>query len=99
MANWIERAEQQLTNHAVVLRAIEGIGRLIKTALVDPKNDANAVLQVVERVIDALIAGFDGKVTRAEVEGIIAKMNERKEERDSRFDKALDEKFDSKETP
>jgi hypothetical protein len=90
----VDRVEQQLKQHVTAIKALEGISQLVKTALVDPKSDAYTVIQIIERVIDTLIAGFDGKVTRAEVEDVITKMLQRRTSRDARFDDALDDKFD-----
>lgn len=94
MSTWIDRAQAQLESHSTALKVIAGIGTLVKQTLVDPKSDAFAVLQAIERALDSLVAGFEGKISKEEVEAMVAKMLERRESRDERFDRILDEKFD-----
>lgn len=92
--SWLERAEDQLKNHAAALHLIEGLAKLVKRALVDPGTDTYAVLQAVERAFGTLIAGFDGKISASEVEKHLRELGERLAKNDQKADRALDEKFD-----
>ncbi len=94
MSTWLQRAEESLEKHATALKIIEGIASLVKDALVKPNTDANAVLQAIERAIDTLIKGFDGKVTQTEVDKVIQGMRDRIAVRDAAKDAALDAKFE-----
>jgi len=93
--SWIERAESQLKAHSTTLHALQAIGALVKRALVDPKSDTFVVIQIIERMTDALIAGFDGKMTSDEVEKHLLELSERLAANDQAADTALDKKFPS----
>jgi hypothetical protein len=91
--SWLQKAEDQLGSHALVLHAIEALGKLVKHALVDRGVDAYSVLQAVERMIDTVVAGFDGKVTKDEVEKHLRDLLDRVEANDRAADAALAAKF------
>jgi hypothetical protein len=95
MTTWIERAKDQLETHATTLHAVSAIGQLVKKALVDPSTDTYAVIQVIERITDALIASFDtgAKVTREDIEKQIAEVFKSEETVNEAADRKLAEKF------
>ncbi len=93
--SWLERAEAQLEQHSAALKIIEGIAHLVRDALVKPDTDTRVVLTSIEHAITTLIKGFDGKVTRDEVDKAIREMGLRRDERDAAKDAALDAKFDT----
>jgi cell fate (sporulation/competence/biofilm development) regulator YmcA (YheA/YmcA/DUF963 family) len=66
--SWLQKAEDQLSSHALLLHAVSALSTLVKSALVSKHTDAYEVLQSIERAIDTMIAGFDGKISRDEVE-------------------------------
>lgn len=91
--SWLERAEEQLQQHATALRVIEGLAKIVKHTLGHPGADAIATLQIVERLIDLLVHSFEGKVSKAEIEDQIKRMLERRQSRDEKFDQELERKF------
>jgi hypothetical protein len=91
--SWLDHAESQLAAHANTLHAIEAIAKLVKKALVDPGTDTFAVIQVIEKIADTLIAGFGRKVDAAEVRKQLAVLTEKLLSNDEAADKALDDKF------
>lgn len=77
MTTWIDKAKDQLAHHEQALHIIEAIAKLVKETLVKPDSNAFAVLQAIEKAIDTLTAGFDGRVNRAEVDKQIRELVDR----------------------
>jgi hypothetical protein len=94
-AEWLDRAKDQLETHATTLHAIEAIGKLIKKALVDPGTDTYAVIQVIEKITDALIDSFThgAKLYKADVEKQILAVFKSEETVNEAADRKLAEKF------
>lgn len=96
MSNWLEKAKAQLEHHAATLEVMEGIGHLVKDALLAKHADYQTTLQAIGRATDLLIKGFDGasKITREDVDKVINEMMSRRAARNAAHDQALDDKFD-----
>lgn len=93
--SWIDKARSELDKHAIALEVIEGIAKLVKDALIKPESDLHAVLKAVERAVETLIKGFDGKaISREEIDKVIAAMTSRRVAMHAAIDQRLDDKFD-----
>lgn len=99
--SWIDQAQDHLGKSAIALKAVETIGKLAKKALDSQLDDidSSAVFKLISGIVDSLIAGFDGKISKEEIEKQIEAMLSRRNERDAKFDRLLDEKFDKEPTP
>jgi hypothetical protein len=95
MTTWLDRAKDQLETHATTLHAVSAIGKLVKKALVDPSTDTYAVIQVIEKITDALIASFEtgGKVSAEDIEKQILAVFKSEESVNEAADRKLAEKF------
>lgn len=91
MSSWLERAEDQLKTHAATLRGLEAIASIVKHTA--PSNWQTAI-EVIEKITDTLIAGFDGKITQDEIEEHLRDLVNRVRASDETADRALDDKFD-----
>lgn len=92
--SWLERAQAQLEQHSTALKIIEGIGHLVREALVKPDSEAHAILEAIDHAVDAVIKGFDGEISREEAEKVIEGLASRRAARNAASHKALDDKFD-----
>ena len=92
--SWLDNAKRQLFTHVATLHGLEAIAGLVKKALVDPATDTYAVIQAVEKLIDALIAGFTGKISPEEINRQITALKAAIASNDAAADAALDAKFD-----
>lgn len=95
MTTWIERAKDQLETHAATLHAVEAIGKLVKKALIDPGTDTYAVIQVIEKITDVLIASFEkgGKISKEDIEKQVLAVFKSEESVNEAADRKLAEKF------
>lgn len=91
MSSWLERAEDQLKTHAATLRGLETIASIVKRAT---PSDWQIAIEVIEKITDTLIAGFDGKITQDEIEKHLRDLADRIRASDEAADRALDDKFD-----
>ena len=91
--SWIDQAQQQLTNHATALRALDLIGQAAKQALVARGVDPMHVLQVIERTTDKIRAGFFGKMSEEEVTKHLSDLFAQIAKDDATVDAAIDAKF------
>lgn len=94
MSSWLERAEASLQNHADALKIIDGLAHLVIDTLTKPDSDARAALQAVEHGLAALIKGYDGTITRAEVQKTITALQDRRAALNAEMQAKLDAKFD-----
>lgn len=94
MSTWLEKAEAQLTQHALALKIIEGVAHLVADALVKPDSDAHAVLQAVERGLQTIIDGFDGKISHEEADKVIKSLLDRRAMMHAAIDRRIDDKFE-----
>lgn len=93
MTTWLDKAKAQLAQHEQLLEVVEAIASVAKATLVKPGSDPYVVLQGIERLIDTLKAGFDGKVTHVEVDKQRAAFLDQLREGDAAIDASIDAKF------
>jgi hypothetical protein len=88
----LQQVEKQLLAQITAVKGIETINTIITSALADTGHgDLSVVVQTIGKIIEAVIAGFDGKVSADEVEKQLRALSDRIAANDAATDRALDE--------
>ena len=91
----LDHIREQLAAHASAIKGIETIADFGREALAADHPDAAGALAVILKIIDAIIAGYDGKITAAEVDKRIHAALDRSASNDAIIDELIDKKFDN----
>jgi hypothetical protein len=94
MSATLDKAHDALDKLSSAIHAIDAIEQIAKQTLGNEAKDAFEAVHIIAVIIDTVRAGFDGKLTVADVKAEIISLHKTISDNDAAADKALDEKFD-----